>query len=163
MRILRYIQATVDEKLTFESRTNDPVLEGYADADWASDTAARKSVSGYLVKVYGSSPSWSTKKQTTVALSSAEAEYVAVTQATCEALWIQQILRDLRISFAMPTILYEDNQACIQLAKHLQDQRRMKHVDIKYHFIREKIAVNQVKLVYISMKKQLADFFTKVV
>lgn len=160
-RILRYIKGTLDYKLVYKDDNNEIDLCGYADSDWANDRNDRKSITGYTFKLFGCNISWSTRKQHTVSLSSTEAEYLAVTQASCELLWIHSILEDLKVPFDKPTIIYEDNTACIEIAKHPQDQKRMKHVDVKHHFIREKITNNQIKLNFIPSTEQIADILTK--
>lgn len=139
-RILRYLKGTLEYKLVYnKQRASKSEITGYADADRASDSIDRKSVSGYLCQLFGNTISWTTRKQATVSLSSTEAEYVVVTQATCEIRWIQSILDELQNPYKKPTIICEDNQGCIEIAKHPQDHKRMKHVDVKFHFIKETI------------------------
>ncbi|XP_075162880.1 uncharacterized protein LOC142235513 [Haematobia irritans] len=93
-RIARYLKGTIPMKLAFNKQNSEAVI-GYADADWASDTTDRKSVRGYIFKIYGCSVSWGSKKHQTVATSSSEAEYVALSFATAVAIWIRGVMQDL--------------------------------------------------------------------
>lgn len=158
-RVLRYIKGTLTSSLVFSKNEIVPVLEGFADADWAGDKETRKSTSGFLFKLYGCSVVWCTKRQASVSLSTAEAEYIALSEAIRELLWIVQILKDLNVNFEEPITIFEDNQAAIKMTvAHIT---RSKHIDIRYHFIREKVQENFVKIKYIESREQLADIFTK--
>lgn len=160
-RILRYIKQTSNLKLVYQRDENIEPLVGYADADWGNDMNDRKSISGFVFKVVGSFVSWSTRKQVTVALSSTEAEYVALSSAACEAVWIRGFLQNIGIKIEQPTKIYEDNQACIGIAEEPREHKRMKHIDIKYNKIRELILLKIIKILYIPSAQQLADIFTK--
>lgn len=159
-RIVRYLKGTKNLKLVYK-KADCAELIGYADADWASDTLDRKSVSGFVFFVYGCPVSWGSRKQAVVATSSSEAEYIALSQAIAEVLWIRGVLIDLKITTAQsPVLMYEDNAGCIGMAKNAES-KRSKHIDIKHHFIRDHITNGNVKLEHISTQKQLADIFTK--
>ena len=108
---------------------------GFSDSDWAGDLDNRKSTSGYIFQVGGTAVSCKCRKQSCVALSTAEAEYIALSQAAQEAIWLRQLNTDVQGESSEPTILYEDNQAAICLSKNTQCHGRSKHIDIKYHFI----------------------------
>ena len=137
----------------------------FTDADWGGDCQDRKSTTGYVVKINGSTVSWATKKQPTVAISTAEAEYMAISADTQELLWIQQILREMFDIVGMklhaPYILFCDNQAAISIRKNDVHHHRSKHIDIKYHFIRDQIKNNKIKLQWLSTQDQMADILTK--
>jgi len=111
-------------------------LIGYADADWARDND-RKSTSGYIFKLYNNTIVWRSKKQTTVALSTTEAELISLCEATVEACWLVKLLSDLKVN-VQNVIIYEDNQSTMKAVKN-PDQKRMKHVDIKYNFVKQKL------------------------
>lgn len=160
-RVLRYLQGTKDYSLVYRRSTNGDPLVGYADADWGSDINDRKSTSGSVFQVFGNSVLWTTRKQSTVSLSSTEAEYVSLSQAACDAMWLRNILGDLGITCSSPTVLYEDNQSCIYIASEPRDQKRLKHLDIRFHFIRECIQNGEIIVEYIPTQKQVADVFTK--
>lgn len=160
-RVLRYLQGTKDYNLVYKRGRNAAPLVRYADADWGSDVNDRKSTSGNVFHVFGNSILWTSRKQTTVALSSTEAEYVSLSQAACDAIWLRNVLREIGIDCCSPTTLYEDNQSCIHIASEPCDQKRLKHLDIRYHFIRECIQAGEIKVEYLPTQKQVADMFTK--
>ncbi|XP_062556642.1 uncharacterized protein LOC134221468 [Armigeres subalbatus] len=114
-RAVRYLQGTIKTKLNFKRDPTSKPLVGYVEADWASDTEDRKSVSGYLFKVFGSSVIWCSKKQTTVTTSSSEAEFIALSAAVPESLWLKEIIEDLQDTNIHITT-YEDNRSCICMA-----------------------------------------------
>ncbi len=134
-------------------------LIGYCDASYANEIDYT-SRSGYGFLLGGSLISWYSKKQSVVAQSAAEAEYYAASTASNEAVWLQRLLNEL--GFDQKTItLFEDNQACIALSKNPEEHRRTKHIQVKYHVIRDYVAKGFVKFVYCDTKDQLADMFTK--
>ena len=104
---------------------------------------------------------WSSKKKPTVALSSTEAEYCSATVATCEAIWLRRLLQDLRIEVRTPIPIYCDNMSSIQLAKNLVLHARTNHIEVHYHFVRERVLSGEVGLWYVHMDRQVADIFTK--
>ena len=159
--LYRYLRGTTDFALLYR-RGEDLTLHGFTDADWAGDTHDRKSTTGYIFMI-GSSPiTWNSKKQPTIALSSTESEYMAITEGTKEALWLRSLLEELRMSDPkVPTIIYGDNQGSLNLAHNPIYHARTKHIEVKHHFIREKVSAGQVKLEYIPTSEQLADIMTK--
>ena len=110
---------------------------GYSDADWAGDLGDRKS--GYLFKISGGAVTWRSKKQSCVVLSTAEAEYMALSSAAQEAVWLRQLTAELRSPPETATIIFEDNQSAIAMTKNPQFHGHAKHIAIKYHFIREQV------------------------
>lgn len=159
IRVLRYLKHTVDVGLEFK-RNQSTDLCCYVDADWGMDVHDRKSVTGFVLKVYGSTLMWGTRKQNCVSLSTTEAELVALCTAVCEGLWLRKLFCDFGISFE--TILYyEDNQGCIALVKNPINNRRVKHIDLKYNFVSEYVKKGIIHLVYIETSNQEADIFTK--
>lgn len=159
-RILRYLKGTPDLGLYY-SRNSDEDMIGYSDSDWAGDLDDRRSVSGYMFKLCGAPISWRSKKQTSVALSTAEAEYVALSCATQEVVWLRQLMSELRLEQSKPTLIYEDNQSTISLAQNAQFHGRMKHIDIRHHFVREKVNDGTIQLKHCSSNQMLADMLTK--
>ena len=113
-----------------------------------AETLTTESTSGYLFKLSGAAISWRSKKQTCVALSMAEAEYMALASAAQEAMWLQQITTDLQMRPTGVTVIYEDNQSTISMAKNPQFHGRLKHIKIKYHFVQEQVCNGTVKLKY---------------
>ena len=159
-RILRYLKGTTHLGLMY--RPDNSTLVGYSDADWAGDTNDRKSTSGYVFMMSGSAISWRSKKQSSVALSTAEAEYIALSSATQEAMWLRQLLSSLKdFPLSEPTIIYEDNQSTICMAKNNQSHGRSKPVDIKFHFVREQVEQQTIKVTYCKSEEMNADIFTK--
>ncbi|KAL4082844.1 hypothetical protein QTP88_029500 [Uroleucon formosanum] len=158
--VLRYIKGTLNHSIIYKKQTITPILEGYVDAYWANHKD-RKSVTAYIFKIYESIVSWSTNRQPTITLLTTEAEYMAVSYATCEAIWSRNILKDFGVELSKPITLYEDNQSCIQLLQNPGHHRRTKHIDIRHHFIREKVEEGVVTLKYIISENQQVDILTK--
>jgi len=160
-RVFRYLQATSTHGIRF-SGSGDGDLIGYSDADWAGDIDTRRSTSGYVFLLNGGCISWRSKKQRTVALSSTEAEYMALSEATQEAVWLKAFMRELGEDVGDGALtVYEDNQGAIALAKNPEFHKRTKHIDIRYHFVREKVEDGQVMLEYCPTQEMLADLMTK--
>ncbi len=159
-RIFRYLNGTVNLGLVY-SKDKEQECQGYSDADWAGDLGDRKSTSGYIFKLSGGAISWRSKKQSCVALSTAEAEYIALASAAQESVWLQELLTSLKETKIKPTTIYEDNQSAICLAKNPQYHGRAKHIDIKYHFVRERVAAGDIKLEFCKSQDMIADIFTK--
>lgn len=159
-RILRYIGGTQSDGI-FYSR-NDPVeLFGYTDSDWAGDTIERKSTSGYAFFIGSGVFSWSSKKQQVIALSTAEAEYIAAANSATQVLWLRRILGVLQHKQVGPTTIYCDSKSAIELSKNPVLHGRSKHIDIKYHFIRELVREKVIEVDYCRTEDQVADIFTK--
>lgn len=159
-RILRYLKGTVNYGVFFTNEMESECV-GFSDADWAGDVNDRKSTSGYLFQMCGGAISWRSKKQPCVALSTAEAEYIALSSAVQEALWIKQLLLDMKEDTKTPITMYEDNQAAINMTKNPNYHGRAKHVDIKYHFIRDQVDKNTVNITYCPTNDMIADILTK--
>ena len=133
----------------------------YVDADHANDPDSRRSITGYVFALAGVPISWQSRQHMSVALSSMEAEYMAACAAAQEALWLRMLLSDLGVDIVKPISLKEDNQAAIAFSKNPGDPKRLKHIDARYHFVRERVASGELTLDYISTDAQLADIFTK--
>lgn len=157
-RIFRYIKGTLEYGIFF-SKNVDLTLIGFSDADYASDPIDRKSVTGFLFKLNGPIV-WNSKKQISVSVSTTESEYVALSEATKDIIWIQRFLETLKIK-SSPALIWGDNQAAIKLVKNPEFHKRTKHIDVKYHFIREAYKKNIIEVQYIDTKEQEADILTK--
>lgn len=162
-RVLRYVAGTLKFGLWFK-RANEGqgvILSGFSDSDWAGCMDDRKSTSASIFTIGSAAITWSTKKQQTVALSSTEAEYIASTAATCQAIWLRRILKDLMLSQEEATTIYCDNRSTICLSKNPIMHSRSKHIELKYHFVREMVTQKQVKLEFCGTQEQAADILTK--
>lgn len=158
-RVLRYLKATSVLKL--ELGANEGELQGYADADWAGNVKDRKSNSGYLFRLGGGTISWCARKQACVALSSTEAEYVSLAESCRELLWIKKLLKDFGEPVQNPVQIFEDNQSCIKMLDQNAGLKRSKHVDTKFHFVRDLAEKHDINVTYCPSADMLADMLTK--
>jgi len=159
-RVLRYLKGTPEHGILFQ-KTGKP-LHGHADADWASCAEDRRSYSGYFFTLGGAAVTWEARKQRTVALSSVEAEYLALSEATKEALYLRQMLGEIGLSQPKsPIQIDNDNQGAQLLAKNSVHHSRTKHIDVRHHFIRNCVAEDIVALGYVPTAQMPADVLTK--
>lgn len=159
--ILRYLVGTINYGLLYNRADSSSECCGYSDADWAGDLDDRKSTSGYVFQVGGAPVSWRSCKQSSVALSTAEAEYIALSSAAQEAIWMRTLLSELKRESTKPALIYEDNQAAICLSKNPQFHGRSKHIEIKYHFIRDQVKNGVINVKYCKTDDMTADIMTK--
>lgn len=163
--VLRYLRGTVEQEMCFKRSDSKLTLFSYCDADWAADQNDRRSTTGYCFGLCKTGPiiSWKSKKQATVALSTCEAEYMALAAATQECLYLVQLLKgmDNDIDCVAPVTIFEDNQGAIALSKNPVSRQRCKHVDIKYHFVRSSVSDGKISIVYCPTTDMVADIFTK--
>ena len=159
-RILRYLKGTASLGLTFHG-TSAPIILGFADSDWAGDLDKRRSCTGFCFAIGSGAIAWRSRLQPTVALSSAEAEYMAVTDAATNAIWLRRLLTSLGFPQSKPTDIRQDNQACICMAKDPVAHRRTKHIDIKHHFIRQAVDERTITVTYCPTREMIADMLTK--
>lgn len=161
-RILKYLKGTINHGILFDSQVNNFKFFAYSDADYAGDIVHRKSTSGNCFLLGKSIISWSSELQRCTAQSTAESEYIAASEATKELVWLRRLIRclDEQLSNELPT-LYLDNHSAIKLTKNDEFHKRSKHIDTRYHYIREKYKQNKFDLQPIGTEFQLADIFTK--
>lgn len=159
--VLRYLKGTIGHCLRFE-KCDKLQLEGYCDADWGSSIEDRRSISGFAFQLSRKGPliSWKSKKQQCVALSTCEAEYIALTAAVQEAKFLRQLYHDM-YGLQDNVCIHVDNQGAIALAKNPVHHQRSKHIDIRYHFVRSEIQSGIVNLEYVPTELNVADVFTK--
>lgn len=160
VRILKYIKKAPGKGLLYEDKGHTRIM-GYSDADWAGSPTDRRSTSGYCMFVGGNLISWKSKKQTVVARSSAEAEYRAMAFATCELIWLKQLLKELKFGDVSHMTLICDNQAALHIASNPVFHERTKHIEVDCHFIRERILSGDIVTSFVNSNDQLADVFTK--
>ena len=159
-RILRYLKGTKNLSLVFKKSVKmKTCLEGFADADWASNSD-RKSYTGYLFKYSGNTISWGCYKQSCVALSSTEAEYIALSESCREAVYLSALLLELTCK-PCSVILYNDNQSAQRLVSNPVYHRRTKHIDVRYHYIRNVLEKRNIQIEYLSTDLMIADILTK--
>lgn len=159
-RVLRYVQGTMDFGIWFNSCPHSKLI-GFTDSDWAGSLDDMRSTSGYCFNLGSGVFSWGSKKQATVAQSTAEAEYVAAAGAVNQAIWLSRILEDMGAKQQKPVEIYCDNKSAIAMAKNPVYHSRTKHIAIKYHFLREAEANGEIELKFCNSEEQVADIFTK--
>jgi len=168
-RILRYLKGTKGRALVHQKTVGDidistyqPKIEAYSDSDHAGDNDTRRSTTGFIIYVDGNAVSWTSKRQSSVALSSCEAEYMALAETAKEILWLRYLLEEMICHpLSNPAILYCDNQAAINSTKNDMNHGRMKHIDYRFHFIRECIQNGFIEIKWVPTRAQHADIFTK--
>ncbi|KAK2973953.1 hypothetical protein RJ640_027582 [Escallonia rubra] len=153
-------KSTLDYGIMYSS-SQDFKLVGYCDSDWAGDKDDRKSTTCFVFFMGNSAFTWNSKKQPIVTMSTCEAEYVVATSCVCHAIWLRSLLMELQQTQDGPTKILVDKKSALDLAKNPVFHERSKHIDAKYHFIRECVSTKEVKLEYVKSQDQVADIFTK--
>jgi hypothetical protein len=159
-RTLCYLWGTLDYGLLLR-RSVSSELTVYTDVDWVGYPDTRWSTSGYAVFLDANLVSWSSKRQNVISRSSAEAEYRAVVNGVAEACWLRQLLQELHAPLMKCTLVYCDNVSVVYISTNLIQHQRMKHVEIDLHFVRERVAIGDVRVMYIPTTSQSADIFIK--
>ncbi|KAJ0892684.1 putative RNA-directed DNA polymerase [Helianthus annuus] len=160
LRLLRYLKSGPGCGLLFK-KDDKLGLVGFVDSDWAKCLSTRKSVTGYCVYLGGSLVSWKSKKQSTVSRSTGEAEYRAMCSATCEIMWLLNLLREVGVNCELPVKLYCDSKAAISIAANPVFHEKTKHFEVDLHFLREKVGSGIIETVKVDSESQPADGFTK--
>jgi histone deacetylase 1/2 len=158
--ILWYIRGSMDLGLTISASPSMDIV-AYSDADWAGCPDTRRSTSGYCVYLGSSLISWSSKRQPIVSRSSVEAEYRAVANAVAECTWLHQLLSKLACPVDKATVVFCDNVSAVYLSANPVHHRRTKHIELDIHFVREKVALSHVRVLYVPISQQFADIMTK--
>jgi len=158
---LRYLKGTVQYGLVYPRRSSALVITGYSDSDLAGDMDDRKSTGGMVFYLNDSLISWNSQKQKMVALSSCEAEFMAATAAACQALWLRSLLAELTGEELKKIKLFVDNKSAIALMKNPVFRGRSKHIDTRFHFIRDCVEEGHIAVEFISSEEQRADALTK--
>ena len=159
-RIFAYLKGTSNYGLCF-GETKLKKLIGFTDSDYAGDLTTRRSTSGFVFLLNGGPVAWSSRRQTCVALSTTEAEYMAACEAAKEAVWMRRFLNEIKEEPTGPISVYCDNQSAIKLVHNPEFHQRTKHVDVKFHFIRDQQEKGDIDVSYVETENQLADIFTK--
>ena len=171
LRVLRYLKGTKDYSIPYgpaeSTKAGDygPKLQGYCDADYAGDIMDRKSVTGHLFMLNNGPITWTSTKQRCVSTSTTESEYIALSEAAKQGQWLRALLRELQraelLGDSLEVPIYSDNQACIALAKDPVAHSRTKHIDVRYHFIRELVVGGKTLVDYCPTVDMTADILTK--
>jgi len=175
--VLQYLRGTYDRCLTYSKQAGlrHNTLWGWVDSDWAADKETRRSHTGYVLMLNGGAISWKSRRQSSVSLSTSEAEYVAASQCAQEVVYLREILRECHFEQTEPTTVYEDNRACLLMSENPVSRERSRHIDpiqrmvadmsrhiaIRYMFVRELVGLGVIKLVSCSTQKMVADALTK--
>lgn len=159
-RVLRYLRGTANHGIYYD-RNGGNVLHGFADADYAGDMDSRRSTSGIVFMLNGGPIQWMSKKQATVALSTTESEYVSASAAAQEAVHLRMLLKDLGYPQTSPTTICEDNQAVINVSRNQVYHGRLKHIDVRHHYIRDLVSAGEIQLEYCNSQDMVADILTK--
>jgi hypothetical protein len=162
-RVLRYLQSTMEYGLSIPllPSSEDLILKGWSDADFAGDPIDRHSTSRYVFTFGDTVISWRSRKQRIVALSTTEAKYVALAEAVQEAIYLRQVLEELGYAQQEPTIIFEDNQSAIAIVKNDAFHEQTKHMGVRYHFICDAVTNGEVEIEYVPTERQMADTLTK--
>jgi hypothetical protein len=160
--VLRYLKGSKKHGILLR-KNGEPGLAVWVDSDWAGCKDTRRSTSGYVVTVHGNAIIWKSQRQTFPARSTAEAEYIACSEAFADAKWLKTLMNELGEEVQLPIPVHEDNEACIRIAENPVVSNRSKSIDIKYHVVRHWVAEQLFKMVDTNSKDQLADALTKAV
>jgi hypothetical protein len=159
--ILRYLKGTINLGCSYKKFASEPTLMGYSDSDHAGDIDDRKSTSGVLF-YFGNCPvSWVSQKQRIVAQSSCEAEYVAAAAAASQGVWLARLLEELLGERSAKFRVRIDNQSAISLRKNLVFHERSRHIDVRYHFVRNCVEDGKLEVDHVRTNEQHADILTK--
>lgn len=159
-RIFRYLRGTTSYFLQYQRSSSPFHLQGFSDASYADNVYTRKSTSGFCFQLAGGTISWSSRKQKTVALSSTESKYMALANASSEAIWLRRLLSDLGYR-QKTTELFCNNRSAIALISTTKYHDRSKHIDVKYHYIKDQVSSGDISIHHISTQEMTADLFTK--
>ena len=161
-RLLRYLKGTVDLGISMSRQPDDkPPILPFADSDYANDIETRRSTNGIIIYLYGFPVLWLSKKQVCICLSSSEAEYVCVCEGGKLTVWLINFVRELGVKPKLPVEICEDNQSTILMSRNPLNHGRTKHVDVRYHWIRNQVKLGALKLKYVKSENQLADILSK--
>lgn len=162
-RVIRYIKGIVDYGYLFPTGRKKTTMEatGYTNSNYGGDPTQRNNTSGYIFMLNDSPISWCSKTQSVVALSSCEAEYITGSFATCQGVWVKELMEELKMAIESSIQLRIDNVSAIDLAKNPISHGRIKHIEVKFHFLKDMVNKGRIVLAYCKTKVQFIDLFTK--
>ena len=162
MHVLQYIKGTLDYKITYRGCGNTSLMPyGYVDADYGGDRNTRSSCSGHVFFMAGGPIAWGVKYQPTVVLSTTEAEYMAITRAAQQILWMYSVMSEVGFPQPRPALLYRDNAGAITLTKNTKHNARVKHINIRHYYIHERVDDGDIVVQHVPTSDNLADIFMK--
>jgi hypothetical protein len=166
LHIVKYVASTLQARIVYDGNAN-LIVHGdqggfiaYADADWGSNPVNRRSTTGYVVKLAHAAISWASVNQKTIAHSSTEAEYMALSDTSRQISWIKSLMMEIGFDIG-PVTLCGDNQGSLFLAANPAQDKQTKHIDIRFHYIKEVIENKKILLYFIPTHEQAADLLTK--
>lgn len=162
LHMLAYVKGTLNYRIPYSrdlGGSTKPI--GYVDADYGGDLDTRRSTSGYVFLMAGGPVSWSSKRQQTVALSTTEAEYMAMTHGSQQALWMHNFLSEINMEQRPPATILVNNNLSIALAQSTKGHSRAKHINIRHHYIRERIQEGDIKVIHVPSTENITDICTK--
>lgn len=159
-RILRYLQGTTGYGILYKKAGNRELV-GFTDSDYAGSVEDRKSTSGYAFILSDAAVAWSSRKQPIVTLSTTEAEFVATAACTCQMVWMKRVLKRIGYEGSTSPVIFCDNSSTIKLSKNPVMHGKSKHIDVRFHFLRDLVNEGAVQLNYCGTQQQVADIFTK--
>ncbi|MCH81234.1 hypothetical protein A2U01_0002018 [Trifolium medium] len=164
-RILRYLRGTVGFGIMYKRSKKKSIaelkLQGWTDSDYAGDLDDRKSTSGYVFMLGNAAVSWSSRKQPIVTFSTTEAEFVAAAACACQSIWLKNVLSHLQVMTDEKILVHCDNSSSIKLTKNPILHGRCKHIDVRFHFLRDLTKDGVIELVHCKSQDQIADIMTK--
>lgn len=160
-RVLRYLKGTKDLRLKMGSSNGKDELWAFTDSDWAEDKVNRKSNSGFVCFLSNSPVMWKSKKQTIVATSSAEAEYIALSSGAKEVIWIKRMIESFGLKQEKPTKMYSDSMSAIAMVTKPKSGSKSKHIDTKFHHVKDLVSNKVIELQYVPTERNVADVLTK--
>jgi hypothetical protein len=161
--LLRYLKGTSGYKLVYKASDNEELFQTYSDASHGGCKQTGRSTGGYVTIACGGAIGWSSKRQSFVTLSSTEAEYVAAVEAGKEIKWMRAILTEFGYPSSIPSTLFIDNKSGIDVSKNPEHHGRMKHLDLRFYWLRDAVQASLITPVYVPTKQNVADLFTKAV
>ena len=159
--VMRYLKGTMDLKLTYSPNNSSYPFRAWTDADHSGNPDNGRSTSGYILKIGTGAVSWSSKLQNIVTLSTTEAEFVAATSAGTEVIWTRNFLRELGLEINGPSDIHIDNQSALSVAKNPEHHGRMKHLDLRFFWLRDAVSQKVINISYIPTRDMTADLLTK--